>query len=163
MSIIIRHQNEIGQRLNVATGKILETLTHGTAEIIIKNLTKRRGQEEKYHAMIADFVRHGSMKYLSTVVDFKSYDDPLEVAKALLITWYEAELLSVGDKLRSPSRCVIDPLSGHAVQLRASSKKFTIKEAAGFIEFLSCTAAEVGVKFSERVKCFDDYPEMSRA
>ena len=142
-------------------GEASAILDCGPVEISCCEPKKRRIQEEKYHAMINDFIRHGPFNYISTPVDFGLYDRSAEVAKALLICWFECDLRSQGLKLSRPSYSIIDPISGAPITVRASSKQFKVKEAAMFIEFLYSVGAEIGIKWSERVKGYDEYPELN--
>lgn len=163
MKRIVKNKGEAASVAGAVMGAISAGIDGGSSqEVIVRDATKKRVQEEKYHAMIGDFVRAGPFKYAGTNVDFTSYEYPLDTAKTILIMWFELDLMQSGQALKNPSRNEFDPVTKQWFQVRASSTKFGIKEAANFIEFLYAVGSECCIKWSERVKGYDDYPELSR-
>ncbi|MCP4984543.1 MAG: hypothetical protein GY928_00365 [Colwellia sp.] len=128
--------------LNPIGEYIAKKILEGPIEIEIKKPLKKREQEAKYHAMIADIaktVRPRGVRYSA------------EVWKALLVDGYEKERLDMGEPLSHPGR-TIQSLDGQRnVTLRASTKDFRIKEGADFIEYLYSEGIDMGAKFSDPV------------
>ena len=119
-------------------------------ELVVRRPNKVRDQEAKYHAMIADIARAGSISYGAITVDFSAFAvDPVMAAKALLVVWYEQDLKSQGESLSKPSAWIVDPVTGAPITVRASTKEFSVKEAANFIEFLHAVGAENKVSWSD--------------
>lgn len=126
-------------------------LESGPVEWVCRGIVKKREQEKKYHAMIADIARSKVIKYGETIANFEFYypNKPEEVAKVLLIVWYEEDLKSSGESLKRPSSWIINPVNGQPIQIRPQSSQFTVKEAAGFIEFLYSIGAENKIAWSD--------------
>ena len=163
MKRIVKNKSEASSVAGAVMGAISIGIDCGKSqEVIVRDATKRRVQEEKYHAMINDFVRSGPFKYAGTNVDFTSYEYPLDTAKTILIMWFELDLKQSGQALKNPTKTEFDPVTNQWFQVRASSTKFSIKEAANFTEFLYAVGSECGIRWSERVKGYDDYPELNR-
>lgn len=139
-------------------GSILTLLQAGGVTLSIAGETKRRIQEQKYHAMINDISKTGVIELSGVETRVSSS----EAMKALLVYWFELELKSMGESLRHSGSTIICPRTAEVIQIRASTKKFTIKEGSAFIEFLYMKGAEMGVKWSEQVKGFEEYPELNR-
>jgi hypothetical protein len=107
--------------------------------VVMSEPVKRRIQEEKYHAMIADIARQ--VEHIGRKWDS---DD----MKRLLIDDFADEMRIAGTPLHHDGR-VIPSLDGQRiVQLGIQSRDFYVKEAAQFIEFLYSFGAARGVKFS---------------
>lgn len=108
--------------------------------------TKKRIQEEKYHAMIGDIAKQ---------VDLIGCRRSAEDAKRLLIDAFARVMREAGTPLRQEGR-ILPSLDGSGfVQLGIQSRKFTVKEASEFIEYLYAFGSERSVFWSERV----DIPE----
>ena len=115
----------------------------------IKPATKKRIQESKYHAMIADITKQ---------VELIGAKRNTEDAKRLLIDAFARVMREAGTPLKQEGR-ILPSLDGSGfVQLGIQSRHFHVKEAAEFIEFLYAFGAEHDVKWSERV----DMPEWMR-
>jgi hypothetical protein len=108
--------------------------------VVISEPSKKRIQEEKYHAMISDIaaqVEHIGRKWHT--------DD----MKRLLVDEFAEEMRIAGTPLHHDSR-VTPSLDGkRIVQLGIQTREFYVKEAAQFIEYLYAFGAERGVRWSE--------------
>lgn len=104
--------------------------------------TKKRIQEEKYHAMIGDIARQ--ITHIGRKWDTESM-------KRLLIDEFADEMRAAGTPLHGDGS-VVPSLDGRRiVQLGIQSRDFYVKEAAAFIEFLYAFGAARGVHWSEPV------------
>ncbi len=102
--------------------------------------TKKRIQEEKYHAMIGDLA--AQIEHLGRKWDA---DD----MKRLLVDDFAEIMRAAGSPLHHDSR-VTPSLDGRRiVQLGIQTREFRVKEAAQFIEYLYSIGAERGVVWSE--------------
>lgn len=102
--------------------------------------TKRRIQEEKYHAMIGDIARQ--VEHIGRKWDA---DD----MKRLLIDEFADEMRAAGTPLHHDARVVPSFDGRRIVQLGVQSREFYVKEAAAFIEFLYAFGAARDVRWSE--------------
>ncbi|MCP3931454.1 MAG: hypothetical protein GY705_20400, partial [Bacteroidetes bacterium] len=128
---------------------IAKKIVDGPIEIEIKKPSKKREQEAKYHAMIADIAR-------TVLVRGVRYSS--EVWKALLVDGYEKERIEMGEPLSHPGRTIKSLDGQRYITIRASTKDFRIKEAADFIEYLYSEGIEMGASFSDPV--MKHYEEM---
>jgi hypothetical protein len=102
--------------------------------------TKRRVQEEKYHAMIGDIARQ--IEHLGRRWDA---DD----MKRLLVDDFAEVMREAGTPLHHDSR-VTPSLDGRRiVQLGIQTREFWVPEAAAFIEYLYALGADRGVEWTE--------------
>lgn len=123
-------QNAIKAIQNASDGYLCE----------IKPPTKKRIQEEKYHAMIAD---------ISKQVDLIGERRGVEDAKRLLIDAFARVMRSSGTPLKQEGR-ILPSLDGSGfVQLGIQSRKFTVKEASEFIEYLYAYGSERDVIWND--------------
>lgn len=108
--------------------------------VVVSEPTKRRIQEEKYHAMIGDIaeqVEHIGRRW---------HEDDM---KRLLVDEFAEEMRLAGTPLHHDSR-VTPSLDGkRIVQLGIQTREFYVKEASDFIEWLYAFGADRGVKWSE--------------
>lgn len=108
--------------------------------VVVNEPTKRRIQEEKYHAMIGEIaaqVEHIGRKW--------DTDD----MKRLLIDEFADEMRLAGTPLHHDGRVIPSFDGRRIVQLGIQSRDFHVKEAAQFIEFLYAFGAQHGVEFKE--------------
>lgn len=108
--------------------------------VVFSEPTKKRAQEEKYHAMIAEIaaqVEHVGRKW--------DVDD----MKRLLVDEFADEMRSAGMPLHHDSRVTPSFDGRRIVQLGIQTRDFYVKEAAQFIEFLIAFGAQHGVVFSQ--------------
>lgn len=108
--------------------------------VVFSEPTKRRIQEEKYHAMIgeiAEQVEHIGRKW------------DLDDMKRLLVDEFADEMRSAGTPLHHDSRVTPSFDGRRIVQLGIQTRDFYVKEAAQFIEFLNAFGAMRGVVFSK--------------
>lgn len=108
--------------------------------VAVTEPTKKRAQEEKYHAMIGEIARQ--VEHIGRKWDA---DD----MKRLLIDEFADEMRAAGTPLHHDGR-VIPSLDGRRiVQLGIQSRDFYMKEAAQFIEYLMAFGTQHNVDFSE--------------
>ena len=108
--------------------------------VTINEPTKRRVQEEKYHAMIGDISKQ--CEHIGRKWD---QDD----MKRLLVDEFAEEMRLAGTPLHHDSR-VTPSLDGkRIVQLGIQTRDFYVKEAAQFIEYLYAFGADRDVEWSE--------------
>mgnify|MGYP003576041597 CR=1 FL=1 len=108
--------------------------------VVISEPAKKRIQEEKYHAMIADIARQ--VEHIGRKWDA---DD----MKRLLIDEFADEMRAAGTPLHHDARVVPSFDGRRIVQLGVQSREFYVKEAAAFIEFLYAFGAVRDVRWSE--------------
>jgi hypothetical protein len=108
--------------------------------VVFSEPVKKRIQEEKYHAMIADIARQ--VEHIGRKWDADDF-------KRLLIDDFADEMRAAGTPLHHDGR-VIPSLDGRRiVQLGIQSRDFYVKEAAAFIEFLYAFGAARDVRWTE--------------
>jgi hypothetical protein len=108
--------------------------------VVVSEPVKKRIQEEKYHAMIADIARQ--VEHIGR----KWHEADM---KRLLIDDFADEMRMAGTPLHHDGR-VIPSLDGQRiVQLGIQSRDFYVKEAAQFIEFLYAFGAARDVRWTE--------------
>lgn len=130
---------------------IAKALEGGPVQITLGRVSKSRDQEAKYHSMIED-IRSQC---------FRGYSR--EGMKAALINQFALEREQQGEPLRNPGEKVWDWVNQAPVYVRPSSKKFTKREAADFIEFLYATGSEFEVQWSEKALAIYDEMREARA
>lgn len=106
----------------------------------VTQIVKKREQEEKYHAMIADIARQ-----VQHIGRYWDADD----MKRLLVDEFAEEMRLAGQPLHHDSR-VTPSLDGkRIVQLGIQTREFWVSEASAFIEYLYCFGAQRGVQWTE--------------
>jgi hypothetical protein len=106
----------------------------------VREPTKKRIQEERYHAMIGDIAKQ--MEHIGRKWDA---DD----MKRLLIDEFADQMRAAGTPLHHDGR-VVPSLDGRRiVQLGIQSSDFYVKEASQFIEFLFALGAERGIRWTD--------------
>ena len=115
--------------------KVREALVYGKKLTLeIKDASKTREQEEKYHAMIGDIAKQA--QHLGAKWDTEDW-------KRLLVQEFCKEKGILTGK-------VIPNLSGDGiVQLGFQTRRFTKEQASEFVEFLQAWAAANGVELNE--------------
>lgn len=108
--------------------------------VSVSEPTKKRVQEEKYHAMIDDISRQAT--YAERRWD---RDD----TKRLLIDEFADEMRSAGTPLSHDGRLVPSENGRRVIQLGIQSRDFKVAEASAFIEFLFAWGADRNVKWSD--------------
>ena len=114
--------------------KVLKALQTKQLTLEIKDATKSRHQEEKYHAMIGEVAKQA--QHLGAKWDSESW-------KRLLVDQFcKDNGLKTG--------AVIPNLSGDGiVQLGMQTRNFTKEQASEFVEWLHAWGAEHGVTFEQ--------------
>ena len=108
--------------------------------VTVSEPTKKRIQEEKYHAMLLDIAKQ-------CLFMGKRHD--AEDWKRLLIDAFAKVMRDSGTPLHHDGRVIPSLDFQRVVQLGIQTRDFYIKEAAEFIEFLYFYGAENGVIFSD--------------
>lgn len=110
--------------------------------VAISEPTKKRVQEEKYHAMCGDFAKQA--EYIGRKWDTESW-------KRILVDQFAAEMRESGSPLHHDGDGQVVPsMDGRRiVQLGIQTREFYVKEAAAFIEYLYAVGAEMGIVWSE--------------
>ena len=114
--------------------KVLKALQTKQLTLEIKDATKSRDQEEKYHAMIGEIAKQA--QHLGAKWDSESW-------KRLLVDQFcKDNGLKTG--------AVIPNLAGDGiVQLGMQTRNFTKEQASEFVEWLHAWGAEHGVTFEQ--------------
>jgi hypothetical protein len=101
--------------------------------------TKRRIQEEKYHAQIGDIAKQ-------TEYAGKCWDT--EDMKRILIDEFADEMRNAGTPLHHDGRLIPSENGRRVIQLGIQSREFWVKEASQFIEFLYAWGAQRDVTWT---------------
>ena len=109
-------------------------------EIIVRNQSKSREQEKKYHAMIAD---------IADTVKIDGQEFSPEVWKAKLVEDFDVQKERMGDPLRHTGQVVMSLDNRRAITIRPSTARFTVAEGSEFIEYLYQMGTELGARFSD--------------
>jgi len=125
-----------------ARANALQALIHAIDGdvVTVSEPTKKRSQEEKYHAMIGDIAK------ICTFMHSKQHADDW---KRLLVDSFAKAMREAGTPLHHDGRVIPSLDFERVVQLGIQTKDFTVKEAAEFIEYLYSYGAENGVVWSE--------------
>jgi hypothetical protein len=108
--------------------------------VTISEPRKKREQEEKYHAMLADLSRQ-------TIYAGRKWD--ADDMKRLMVDEFAEEMRLAGTPLHHDGRLVPSENGRRVIQLGVQTSAFYVKEAAQFIEFLYAQGAEREVRWSE--------------
>lgn len=103
--------------------------------------TKKRIQEEKYHAQIGDIAKQ-------TEYAGKQWD--ADDMKRILIDEFADEMRNAGTPLHHDGRLIPSENGRRVIQLGIQSREFWVKEASQFIEFLNAWGADRGVVWTEQ-------------
>lgn len=102
--------------------------------------SKKRAQEELYHVLIGD---------IADQCEFMAKRWDRETWKRLLVDAFARVMRSAGTPLHHDG-AVMPSLDGQGfVQLGIQTRKFYVKEASAFTEYLYAYGSERGVKWSE--------------
>ena len=105
----------------------------------ISEPTKKREQEEKYHAMIGDIAKQ--CEFMGGKLDADDW-------KRLLVDMFAKVMRDMGTPLHHDGRVIPSLDYERVVQLGIQTRDFWVREAADFIEYLFSFGAENGVIFS---------------
>ena len=107
----------------------------------ISEPAKKRIQEEKYHAMIGDIAKQCT--FMGMRLDSEDW-------KRLLVDAFAKVMRDAGTPIHHDGR-VVPSLDGQrVVQLGIQTRKFYVKEAAEFIEYLYAYGADNNVQWTEQ-------------
>lgn len=142
-------------------------------EVVIREWSKSRDQEKKYHAMLRDFSRQIKFEYSvdednGKVVRLRGRNKKktysTEVWKALLVDKFAQEKKAMGEPLRHPGQTIISLDGMREITVRPSTKQFLMSEAGDFIEFLYAEGTEMGIRWSEpAMRAYNEFPEAQAA
>lgn len=107
--------------------------------VVVSEPTKKRVQEEKYHAMIGDIADQ-------TEYAGKRWDR--DDMKRILIDEFAEEMRLAGTPLHHDGRLILSENGRRVIQLGIQSREFRVKEASAFIEFLHMWGSDRGVKWT---------------
>lgn len=109
--------------------------------VTISEPTKKRIQEEKYHAQIGDIAKQ------STYAGRKWSDEDM---KRILIDEFADDMRNAGTPLHEDltGRLIPSEDGRRVIQLGIQSRNFYVAEASQFIEFLNAWGADRDVKWS---------------
>ena len=114
--------------------KVLKALQTKQLTLEIKDATKSRHQEEKYHAMIGEVAKQA--QHLSAKWDAEDWK------RMLVWQFCKDQKLNEGK--------IVPSLDGTGiVQLGQQTRKFTKEQASEFVEWLHAWGAEHGVTFEQ--------------
>ena len=102
--------------------------------------TKKRIQEEKYHAQIGDVAKQ-------TIYAGQKWDE--DDMKRILVDEFADEMRSLGTPLHGDSRLIPSENGRRVIQLGVQTRDFYVKEASAFIEWLYAYGAMRDVLWSE--------------
>jgi hypothetical protein len=108
--------------------------------VTVQPPVKRREQEEKYHAQIADIAAQ------TTYAGRKWNEDDM---KRILIDEFADEMRRAGTPLHHDSRLIPSENGQRVIQLGIQSRDFYKEEASDFISFLNAWGDERDVVWSE--------------
>ena len=108
--------------------------------VTIQEPTKRRIQEEKYHAMLSDIAKQAT---------YAGHAWDAEDTKRILIDEFADEMRMAGTPLHNDSRIIPSENGLRIIQLNIRSSDFWVKEASQFVEFLYAWGADRGVQWTE--------------
>lgn len=102
--------------------------------------TKRRIQEERYHAMVGDIARQ-------TTYAGRKWD--ADDMKRILVDEFADEMRKAGTPLHGDSRLIPSEDGRRVIQLGVQTRDFYVREASAFIEFLFAWGADRDVRWSD--------------
>jgi len=108
--------------------------------VIVSEPTKKRIQEEKYHAMIGDIAKQCT--FMGEKRDASDW-------KRLLVDAFAKVMRDAGTPIHHDGRVIPSLDYQRVVQLGIQTKDFYVKEAAQFITYLDSYGIENNVKWSE--------------
>lgn len=108
--------------------------------VVISEPTKKRIQEEKYHAMCGDIAKQCT---------FMNEKRDLDDWKRLLVDAFAKVMREAGTPIHHDGRVLPSLDFERVVQLGIQTKDFYVAEAGQFIEYLYAFGAERGVVWTE--------------
>ena len=108
--------------------------------VTVTEPTKKRVQEEKYHAMLGDIAKH---------CNFMERKQDADDWKRLLVDAFAKVMRDAGTPIHHDGRVMPSLDYQRVVQLGIQTKDFYVKEAAQFIEYLYSFGAENNVTWTE--------------
>lgn len=119
--------------------KAVENAEHGYM-VQISEPTKKREQEEKYHAMISDIAKQ--CEFMGKKMDADDW-------KRLLVDMFAKVMRDLGTPLHHDGRVIPSLDFERVVQLGIQTRDFYVAEACNFIEYLYAFGADRDVRWSE--------------
>jgi hypothetical protein len=108
--------------------------------ITFSEATKKRIQEEKYHAQIGDIARQ---------TDYAGKRWDADDMKRILIDEFADDMRNAGTPLHNDGRLIPSENGRRVIQLGIQSREFYVKEASQFIEFLFAWGADRSVEWTD--------------
>lgn len=146
-------EDNFKRALDHAEGLLAEQFRKGRdlLELAVREVSKSREQEKKYHALIRDI----------QLQCFRASSE--DAIKAVLVNQFALEMEAQGTPLANPGETAWDWKNQCAVYVRPSTKKFRKSEASQFMEFLYSEGADLGVHWSEKAQAvYDEYREANQ-
>jgi hypothetical protein len=112
-------------------------------EMVIRESTKKRVQEQMYHAQIGE---------IAAQYEFMGQKWCADDMKRFLVDAFERYMQSLGTPLKRAGRMMPSLDGAGVVQLGIQTRAFTAREASDFIEFLNFFAAEKGIAFTDSTR-----------
>jgi hypothetical protein len=112
-------------------------------EMVIRESTKKRVQEQKYHAQIGE---------IAARYEFMGQKWSADDMKRFLVDLFERHMSILGTPLKRAGRVCPSLCGTGVVQLGIQTRAFTVGEASDFIEFLNFFAAEKGIEFTDNTR-----------
>ncbi len=120
-------------------------------EMAVREASKTREQEKKYHALIRDI----------RMQCFRASSE--DAVKAVLVNQFALEMEAQGTPLANPGETAWDWKNKCPVYVRPSTKEFRKAEASQFMEFLYSEGSDLGVQWSEKAQAvYAEYREASQ-
>lgn len=111
--------------------------------VVFSEPTKKRIQEEKYHAMMND---------ISDQSTYAGRRWDREDMKRILIDEFADAMRAAGSPLHHDGRLIPSEDGRRVIQLGVQSSRFYVREASAFIEFLMAWGVDRGVIWSEKAR-----------
>ena len=138
ITVIIDSKDTLKDRMLYVWNVVNKKIEGGRFLIEIKEFSKSRDMEKKYHAMVED-LRLNIMP-----------ERGFEAWKVLLKYKFGKEKEMIGEPLRHPAEVVTCMDDGALLWVSPSSSKFSVKEGSDFIEYLYSFGAENDIKWSAK-------------
>jgi hypothetical protein len=108
--------------------------------VAVGEATKKRVQEERYHALIGEIAAQSS--YAG-----KRWDK--ENMKRIMVDEFVDAMKEAGTPLRHSGQLIPSENGQRVIQLGVQTRDFTVAEASNFIDFLTAWGIDRGVMFEE--------------
>lgn len=164
MKRLITNRCGIPSALGRISAELYECIENGPLNVSISSAKRSAIQSAKIHAMYGDIAKMTVFVYYGIKVDLRIHgpEHSLEYCKAILVKWFDEEMRASGEPLKNEGKMMYCPRQNESFYCRPSTTEMSVKEMTNHILWLYAFGAEIGVKWSEKVKWYDEYPELSR-